>query len=162
MKLSAADDTDTTNNIQPSAAVYNTTYVDYTVVSVTATGPYPAGNAITASFDLQNLGSANGTQTVSWSAYVSTNNTLDAGDTLVASGPTGRFDSGALSTVQITPITGTWPNNIGSAYDIVVAVAAADDTGLAANVGASTGCLLTASRWALSHSGLFPRVLRGS
>ena len=34
VKVSAPDDTNTTNNIEPSAAVYTTTYVDYTPVSV--------------------------------------------------------------------------------------------------------------------------------
>ena len=143
VKLSAPDDINTANDIQAST-VYTTTFVDYTVNSVTSTGPYLAGNAINASFTLQNVGSANGGQPVSWNAYVSTNATLDAGDTLVASGTTGQLNSLASSVVPISPVTGTWPNTIGGTYYLIVSVAAADDTGPASNVGASPGYVMSA------------------
>jgi hypothetical protein len=130
---------DATINVTPTGA-----NVDYTVDSVSSAGPYLAGNAINGTFTLENVGSANGSQPVSWSAYVSTNAALDAGDTLVASGTTGHLDSHVPTPVSIVPITANWPNTIGATYYLIVSVAAADDTGPTINTGASPGCVLSA------------------
>lgn len=143
LQLSAADDIDTGDNIQVSD-VYNTTHVDYTVDSVSSTGPWLAGNAIDANFTLENVGNAKGSQPVNWSAYLSTNDTLDAGDTLVASSTTGYLDPHLPSVVPIVPITATWPKIIGGTYYLIVSVSASDDTGPTTNVKASSGYVMSA------------------
>ena len=144
VKLSAPDDINPANDIQAST-VYTTTYVDYTVNSVASTGPYLAGNAImNGSFELENVGTAKGSQPVAWNAYLSNDPTLDAGDTLVASGTTGHLDPLVPLVVPITPITGTWPGTIGTTYYLIVSVSAVDDTGPSTKVRANPGCVLSA------------------
>ena len=87
VKLSAPDDINTANDIQAST-VYTTTFVDYTVNSVTSTGPYLAIRQ--RQLHSSERGKRKWQTAVGWNAYVSTNATLDAGDTLVASGTTGH------------------------------------------------------------------------
>jgi hypothetical protein len=138
VQVSAADDNDASDDIKVSD-VFNTTHVDYTVDSVSSTGPYLAGNAINGSFKLHNTGDAKGSKPVFWSAYVSTDTNLDGGDTLVASSTTAQLDPSAAVDVPITPITADWPKTIDATYYLIVSVAAADDTGTDPNVKASPG-----------------------
>ncbi len=138
--VSAADDVSTTNNVQVSVS-YVTTAVDYTIAAVGSTGGTVAGGAASGSFTLQNAGSANGGQAVSWTVYVSTTSILGTGSTVISSGSTSPLASGVS-----TPITfsGTWQASPGTYY-LIAAVSAADDVNAANNSLASAGVSITAA-----------------
>ncbi len=132
VSITAADDTTSGDDIKASASV-TTTVPDYDVSAVTNTGTAMAGRALSGTFTLHNGGSANGTKTVSWTVFVSTDAILDAGDTAVAAGTTGPLNAGT-SQVGI-PFSGTWPSATGSFF-LIVKAAAADDTNPANDTGA--------------------------
>lgn len=144
LQLSAADDNDASDDIKVSTVAYHTTHVDYTIDSVSVTSPYLAGNAIGGSFQLHNTGDADGGKPVNWSAYLSSDDTLDAGDTLVASSVRAKLNQSEVAAVTITPITANWPKTIGAMYYLIVSANAADDTGSDPNVKASDPCTLDA------------------
>lgn len=135
VSITAADNTDGTpgDNIGASAAVV-TTVPDYDVSAVTNVGPAMAGRALTGTFTLHNGGSANGTKTVNWTAFASTNAVLDASAVAVAAGTTGPLNAG--TSLAGIPFSGTWPSATGSFY-LLVKIAAADDLNPANDVAAS-------------------------
>jgi hypothetical protein len=142
----AADDVNLTNNATPSAAPVITTgvaplNVDYTVVSVVSTGGTTTGKPLAGTFTYKNGGSDAGTQPVYWTAYVSSDATLQVGtDPVVDSGSVGAMGPGATS----GPIafTGTWPSSPGTWY-LIVAVSASDDLVPTNNVTASGSVSIT-------------------
>ena len=127
--VSAGDDINTANNSGVSSVSYVTTSVDYTVTAVTNTGGAVAGAALSGNFTLQNAGTANGGQTVSWTVYASTSTTIGAGSTVVASGTSSPLGSGVSAAV---PFAGSWPATPGTYY-LIAAVSAADDVNSANN-----------------------------
>ena len=94
MTLSADDDVDQSaaSNTAVSAATVTTTgpapaNVDYIVASVSNTGGLTAGDPLTGSFTYQNILGDPGSDTVYWTAYISSNNTLQIGtDPVIDSG----------------------------------------------------------------------------
>ncbi len=133
--ITAADNTDVTpgDNTMVSALVV-TTVPDYDVPLVTNAGPAMAGRALSGTFTLHNGGSADGTKTVNWTAFASTNAVLDASAIAVAAGTTGPLNA-TVSQAGI-PFSGTWPSATGNFY-LLVKVAAADDMNPTNDVGAS-------------------------
>jgi hypothetical protein len=127
VEVSAADDLTTANNIQTSAGQVNITLpdVDYQIVGVNNLGGTSAGGAISGNFNFENIGADNGSQVVTWEAYVSTNTSIDVGDTLIDSNTTGQLNGGQTS--ALIPFTGTWPSAPGNYY-LIVRVTAGDDT----------------------------------
>ncbi|HTP57444.1 MAG TPA: hypothetical protein VMM82_00915, partial [Spirochaetia bacterium] len=100
------------------------TNVDYSVTAITppSTSLYAGGTA-SGSFTLQNIGTANGAQTVSWTVYVSTTNTLGSGGaTTFAQGTTPSLGAGAGTSI---PFTGAWPTTPGTYY-LIATVFASD------------------------------------
>jgi len=137
VKLSTADDINTTNDIQVSA-VYNTTYVDLTppAAQILPTGGQVAGGPLNGEFKIQNLGSANTTQPIAWTAYVAPVLTPSL-VTYVASGSfAGPVNAGTTS--AFIPFAGTWPTATGT-YVLVVTVSSPEDTVPGNNTGNSAG-----------------------
>jgi len=123
VSITAADDTTAGDDIKASASVV-TTAPDYDVSAVTKAGPAMAGRALSGTFTLHNGGLANGTKTVNWTVFVSTDAVLDAGDTAVAAGTTPFLN--AVTSQPGIPFSGTWPSATGSFF-LIVTAAAADD-----------------------------------
>ncbi len=99
---------------------------DYFVSAITNTpATAEAATAIGQSFVFDNQGSDNGALSVFWRAYVSDDDELDGGDTLVASGLHDSLDAGA-SSVSID-IGGNWPSSAG-VYNLIVQLTSSDDT----------------------------------
>ncbi len=125
VRASAADDT-TAGDDQGVTGVIAVTLpnVNYAVSNVTAVAG-TAGGLVSGSFDLDNVGTADGTKTVAWTAYASTNPTWDTGDTVIKTGTQG-FMAAAPGPVPISLAGGTWPTTPGN-YFVVVRISAADD-----------------------------------
>jgi hypothetical protein len=145
VQISASDDliaTDNLTNLQtvnllPAA-------VDYQPSSVTNTGGIVAGAPLAGSFLLTNIGSDPGSETVHWTAYVSTvpGATIDGTSVVIDSGSHTFLAAGAPSAVTVT-FGGTWPSTAGIPYYLKVKVAAADDTNSTDDVGATSGITTT-------------------
>jgi len=127
----AADDGNSGNDSVTSALQYQvqTTDVDYE-----ADTPPDGGNALLAgsataiseTFTLQNSGSAAGSQTLSWIAWMSEGDAvLNAGDYQIDSGTVVPLPGPLASTAPIS-IGGFWPDDPGS-YDIILTWNALDD-----------------------------------
>ncbi|MEE9308960.1 MAG: hypothetical protein V3V57_15685, partial [Spirochaetia bacterium] len=147
--VSSPDDLDHGNNVSTASAfTLNVPDVDYRVLSVTNLGETHVGGSISGEFTLDNEGTDDGTQTVTWKAYVSANTTVDVGDTLIDSNTEGAMTSAEVS--RTVSFSGTWPSSPGSYY-LVVEVIAGDDAA-AGNDGDNT----TATGSALSVA--YPEV----
>ena len=128
VRASSSQDTaagnDGADNTGDSGAV--TVYqpqVDYYADTITAAGGV-AGDTLNCSFNLNNGGSDDSTSTVVWNLYVSTNNTLDAGDYLAT---WGTYDSlGKGASVPISPVGAAWPTTPGS-YFLIVQIESQED-----------------------------------
>ena len=142
VKVSASDDVNGGNDSTPSVAIPVTSpQVDYTVMSVNNTGGTSAAGPITATFTYRNLGTANGSQTVHWTAYVSTDVVIDGGDTIIDADVAPPLNS--LVTSGPVGFTGTWPATPGTYY-LLISVSAPDDVNGGNNSGAS-GPVITTS-----------------
>ncbi len=133
---SSPEDINTANNVSVSGP-YTTTFVDYTVTAVNNLGGTGAGQTLSASFDLKNIGTGAGSQPVSWTAYVSPTATLGAGDAVLASGTVPA--SGVPATV---PFSALWPTTAGTWY-LIISISAADDTVPSNNTVASAAFVTT-------------------
>jgi hypothetical protein len=137
VKLSAPDDVNTANNIQVST-VYNTTYVDYTppASQIQPTGGQVAGGLLNGEFKIQNLGTADGTQNISWTAYVAPTLTPTV-VTQIDAGTAGPVTAGATS--GFIPFSGTWPTSLApnNNFVLVVSLSSPEDTVPANNVRTS-------------------------
>jgi hypothetical protein len=93
-----------------------------------------AGNAMsntgTTQIKIQNASVNPGHAIITWSVYLSTNNVLDAGDTLVQQGTIGPL---AGSGSALVTFAGNWPAAAG-AYYLIAAIQSADDSNVANNV----------------------------
>jgi hypothetical protein len=110
-------------NVTVTNAVTN---VDYTVTSAIFPTLGTGGTSIPVgpyTFALRNIGSANGTKTVSWWVFMSSSSTLGSGATVLESGTTAALGAGATSNVGVS---WTWPAASGPMY-LFVLVAADDD-----------------------------------
>ena len=113
--LSAADwaATDT-----PSASPIVISGPSYAVASMVAPLPGTAGGSCSGSFVAMNTAVGDGTGQIAWSVYASlANSTLDAGDSLIASGTSAALAAGVSSAA--IPYSGLWPAVAGSYYVIV-------------------------------------------
>ena len=115
--------------------VTSITNVDYIVTAVNNTGTLHAGGDLDGDYSVKNIGSVNGAQNIYWQAYASfNNNSLDAGDALVASGSLGPLNTGQEVTGVL--FSGTWPGVTGPYY-LIVMVGAMDDSNSGNNAGFS-------------------------
>lgn len=127
-RASASDDATTAENATAVSQTVTAPNVDYTIVSVTPAAPsaVTAGALVNESFDIDNTGTADGTQLIFWNAYVSDNTTIDINDTLVGSGSTAAMTA-AEAPKNIPVTTGNWPAS-GGPYYLLVGITADDDT----------------------------------
>jgi hypothetical protein len=125
--LSASDDVNSANDEGALAAPQVTTApdVDYevTVVNDTSATSY-AGDGLTGELRFGNIGTDDGSLTVFWTAYLSSDAVLDGADTVIDSGTSAALAKSANS--GMIPFSGTWPALTGDWY-LIVDVYAADD-----------------------------------
>ena len=102
--------------------------IDYMVTSSTQpTSGSPGASISGVQFVLSNIGQINGGQVVNWTAYLSSDNVYNTGDTQIGSGTSPALN-GSTSSPSITASTGgsTWPAAAGQYY-LIVNVTASDD-----------------------------------
>ena len=117
------------------------TNVDNEVTSVANTGGTVGGEPLDADFLITNNGLADGSENISWTAYVSDNDTAGAGDIIVDSGSIPAIAS--LGGSGLINISGTWPDSAGNYY-IIVIISAPDDLNQINNTQASASIAVTA------------------
>jgi hypothetical protein len=113
------------------------TNVDYRVPSTSLVGSATVGASGVAggSFVVSNNGTGSGTLTVFWKVYLSVNNQLDGGDTIVASGSTAALAAGASAPVSPTV---SLPVVTPGSYYLIAEVEALDDLVTNNNAGAAS------------------------
>ena len=123
-RAQAADDATIGELASSAIAVAGPSYTLSELSAPTAGG---TGLLASGSFAIANAaGSGNGTSALYWSVYASlANATIDAGDSLIASGSTSALAAGASVSQSYS---GTWPTTAGSYYLIARAQAADDAT----------------------------------
>ena len=128
--VSAVDDINAANNTS-SAFPVTLQLPDYSG-SLAHTGGTTAGAAFTGTLTIDNIGTADGSQDVSWSVFASLGDTgLGMDDKIVASGsiPGGI---GTAAAPAVIPIGNTWPSAAGS-YFLVAVISATDEIDAAGN-----------------------------
>ena len=128
VRVLAADDTAGGNDTQPSGVVtVNPPDINYDVIVVNNTGPLVAGGALAGTFQVQNIGGANGSASLYWAVYRS----LDMIYTPVVDPviDSGSIPGGLVAGTWSNPgFTGTWPDStVPVNYYYFVRVLAADD-----------------------------------
>ncbi len=143
ISLSNSEDTNNANDQSPSTAAFTVSEpdIDYVVNSVSSTGdPALAGGAISETLTIRNSGTYAGSDAVYWTAYISSDATLDnPGDTPVDSGSISGLGAGATS-ASLNIDNGNWPNIASSAtYYLIVDISASDElsTATANNTGSA-------------------------
>ena len=84
----------------------------------------------TTKITIQNVSTNPGHANITWSVYLSADNFLDPGDTLIQQGIIGPLAAGASAAAGFT---GTWPAASG-VYYLITAIQASDDSNVANNV----------------------------
>lgn len=115
--------------------------VEYAVTAVNHTGGVVSGASFTGAFSVENNGTDPGTEPVFWTAYVSTDTVLDAGDVVVDGGSFGGLAAGA----SVSPaFDGTWPTSPAPPTDfyILVEIGNVEDTTLGDNTLSSAAVAL--------------------
>ncbi len=135
VSISASDDIVPTNNITSSAAVVITApNVDYTIASLNNTGGATAGDPLSGNFTYRNGGTQDGSQSVVWTAYLSSDAALQIGtDTVVDSGVVSAMPAATTSGIPTT-FNGTWPSAAGTWY-LIVSLSVAEDVNAGNNLG---------------------------
>ncbi len=141
--LSASDDVNAGNDTTASSPITVTVpNVDYLVTVVNNSGGTVTDGAIAGNFTLQNAGTAGGAQAVYWTAYVSSNTTLEIGtDAVIDSGSTTALAAG--TSLAGVSFTGTWPATPATYY-LLVKVSAGDDVNAGNDLTASAAVSVTA------------------
>jgi hypothetical protein len=134
VSISAADDVIPTNNITSSGTVTITApNVDYSVVSLFLNPGQTAGDPFSGTFKYRNTGTQDGSQSVVWTAYLSTNATLQLGtDTVIDSGLVGPLTGGGAPSVLTISFAGTWPSAPASWF-VIIALTVAEDVNTSDN-----------------------------
>ncbi|WP_321990855.1 hypothetical protein [Marispirochaeta aestuarii] len=129
VRLQAADEVNTSNNIRASSSTYNVTDPgasdpDYKVSDISMYAPYvTSGSPVEESFSIANIGTS-GSENVTWTAYASLNVVPDAGEE-IGSGTVGPLNGG--QTLSTIPTLGAvWPLTPGEYY-LIIEVSASDE-----------------------------------
>ena len=132
--ISAADDLDPGNNISSgsNAVTLAPPDINYVVTAVTPGADTTAGGDLDGTFDLANNGTSDGNQPVSWTVYISTNDTWEAVDPVVDAGVTPKLDAGFAQPGIL--FNGTWPD-VPDPYYLIVKVSASDEPSPADTMG---------------------------
>ena len=139
--VGAGDDTNATNDVVASASVLvSPPNIDYTVTVVNNTGATTGGAGLAGNFTIKNSGTAGGSASVTWTAYISPDVTLDLSDIAIATGTVGALGAGATN----GPIgfSGTWPAGAATWF-LIVRVAASDDVNGGNDYTASSAVAVT-------------------
>jgi hypothetical protein len=131
VEINSDDDINTGNN-DASSSVYMVTVpdIDYQLTFSPAAGSVTEGDGISENFTLENVGLNNGSDTIYWTAYISTDSTLGIGDDYpIATGSVGALDA---SLSQVISFSGIWYTTSGSYYLLIRAIVN-DDANLANN-----------------------------
>ncbi len=125
-RVTAADDTAPGNDTLASAQI-TVQPPDYVVQSVANVGGTTASGPISGQFTYRNTAPVgNGTLTVFWKAYTSTQSTLNgSAEVLIDSGTAGPLN--AATTSSAVPFSGTWPANAAPPCYLIVQVSASDE-----------------------------------
>jgi hypothetical protein len=133
VEITALDDHDALND--ESVTVGQTTVggsgpadIEYSIENLTPAAPGApvlTSSSLSESFDLTNGGTADGTATVYWTAYLSSNTVLEIGtDIPIQDGSISALNAG-VSTTGIT-LSGSWPQSAGTWY-LIVTESASDE-----------------------------------
>ena len=128
--ISAEDDMTHSDNIYDAGTItLLVPNVDYQVTSISNTSLNHVGDSISGTISLDNVGTDDGVTPFTLNLYVSTNNTVDVGDTLVYSTTDAALpgDDPVPTSPTDYSYSGTWPSNPDSYY-LVAEVISADDT----------------------------------
>lgn len=128
VSVSAGDDTVPGNDYTGSSAyTVSVPDINYSVsFNPTPTGSELTGDAISENFTITNGGANDGSDTVYWTAYISTNANLGIGTDAVID--TGSISALAgLGTSAPVSFSGNWPDTAGTYY-LIIAISAGDDT----------------------------------
>ena len=140
--VAAGDDVNAGNNSGSSAGVLvNPPNIDYRITSVTNTGGTTGGGPVGANFVLNNNGTVGGAASVAWTAYVSSNATLEITDQVIATGSWGPLAGGASTGIGFG---GTWPAGTGTWY-LIVKADTSDDVNPANNLQVTGPIAVTAA-----------------
>jgi hypothetical protein len=137
VRASAADAAAIPDVASPAVAVANPPQPDYTVTfnaSIPWSGLVGAAMSLTGTpqMSIQNQSPTNaGHQPINWAVYLSTNNVLDAGDTLVQQGSVGPLGASGSTVVSFAA---NWPAAPGQLYFLIATVQSADESNVTDNV----------------------------
>jgi hypothetical protein len=130
VRLLAADEINTSNNIRGSSDVYavsdpGATDPDYKVAEVSMYAPFvTTGSSVEETFAISNVGAV-GSQNVTWTAYASSDSVPDAGEQ-IGTGAIGPLAAGATQS-GISLLGSSWPATPGEYY-LIVGASASDET----------------------------------
>ncbi len=140
--VGAGDDVNSGNNVGVSGVItVNPPNIDYRVPAVTNTGGTTGGAALSGSFTIFNSGTVNGTSSISWTAYLSSNATLEITDQVIATGTSAALNAGSSS--GSIPFSGTWPAGTSTWY-LIVKVSSTEDVNAANDSTTSSAVAVTA------------------
>ncbi len=130
--------------------------VDYAVSAVQSTGATIAGGGLKGDFRLDNLtGADDGTGSVLWTVYVSTDPILTVGvDPVVASGMHAGLPAGAFAAIGFTD--GFWPADPGTYFLIATVTSVETDSNTGNNTASSAGVLTTGGPDYTISASMFP------
>ena len=139
--VGAGDDVNTTNDVGLSGGTaVNPPSIDYSPSPATNTGGSSGGGPLTGTFTIHNNGTANGSASVTWTAYLSSDAALDITDQVIGTGSIAAL--GALATSGPIGFAGTWPVGTATWY-LIVKVSAADDVSAANDASVPTAVPVT-------------------
>ncbi len=130
VQVAASDDVNGANNDTAGAgvAVSAPPAPNYNIAAATIQTSGAPGALFTAAgvhdFTIQEVSGNAGNQTIDWAVYISTDQILDGGDTLEASGSEAAL---AGSGSVVVPFDGTWPG-AGRYYYLIIKITADDDS----------------------------------
>lgn len=141
VSLSVGDDSDTSNNVVPSAGfTVNAREADYRPENWSYGTSVAKGDPLSASFDIRNYGPDDGTAQIAWDVYVSADATVDGADRIAANGTIGALANGGVQNVSVS---GTWTESPGS-YRLIAVVSSAEEANTANDVLVTPGAVTVA------------------
>jgi hypothetical protein len=146
VRVSAADDINSGNDIGSTAAPVTVTGappadINYTVAAPVNTGSTTAGDTLSGTFQVTNAGTVAGSQDVYWTIYRSDDATLDTGtDPIAAMGSRAALGAGGSAVVGYSS---TWPAGTWT-WHLFAVVSAGDDVNPLNNQSAGTSVGVTA------------------
>jgi hypothetical protein len=92
--------------------------VNYVITSANFPLGGGTGESFAGDFEVTNQGTATATEIADWYVYLSQDNVIGDGDTIVDSGTIGPLN-GSETTIPVIPFSGTWPQWYGQYYLLI-------------------------------------------